>query len=470
MKKNTQIAIFLAISICFCTAFADVVITNESISPGNQIQGYIENTQVYFSVTSGESNDNGAQSRTMRRVDLDINGTKVVVQNSDDKELYVKGQDVYGHIVKFAKNDYATINHALENLAKTHENANTDKQLQETVGMALNLLVSWPPSMPLLIWQNAAQRISAVDSDTVISTSANAPTSAKKAKVRQNGITKIDQSILLNPDAILQLPEIEAVEILQLPEVEPSAIPHAPIKFPRAMGDSSSNSSRSLCSSMGSSVSGKYPLISVTNKYPFTKIDGYDSYSATVGGDTCLGRCGGGCTASVSVSGYGVYGFGQNSYSEDCLDHDMCVSRRGNVGYCNIIFSDAAGDFTSSPCGHDLQISSIILSNSSSASYQPTTISSKQDLYVIYTVKNGGSTKLPNKSVSFDIYVDGSKKTTTGLSEVLSAYGSKSYYYKLGSSNSYKAGGHYVSIEIKASNLIETSTTNNYLIKAFTLN
>ncbi|MDP2902995.1 MAG: hypothetical protein Q8N96_07785, partial [Methylovulum sp.] len=77
------------------------------------------------------------------------------------------------------------------------------------------------------------------------------------------------------------------------------------------------------------------------------------------------------------------------------------------------------------------------------------------------TVKNNASTKLPHNQVYVDVSVDGVLKKTLQITKVLNAYDSGRYYYQIGSANTYRAGTHFVSIQIKSPSIIQTNTSND---------
>ncbi len=469
MKSTTKLLLLLAtlsmVWVNYCQA--DLILLDSASTPEDKKQGYVENTEVYFAVTNGQSlaatdaANRNPFGRSMRRVELDIEGKKIVIQNSSDKELYVKGQDKNGNIISLEKNDYATLQLALTNLA-IPRNGDTESELHDAVGTALSLLASWPQDKPLLIWQDDKQRITAVNSDTVISQPLN-----PKESSRTNPAKPIDKTILQRPDDLLKLPKIEPLQALPLLDSTGNdKEAAAPVNISQKAANTSSDSSISLCKKMGKAVSGNYPLISTTFSFPFTTVDGREKYAATVGGSQCLGRCGGGCVDSVS----GVYGLGKNAYSKDCLDHDMCASKRGNFGYCDFIFNDAANDFFSTPCGHDLILENIVVSNDSTATSQESRLSSKLKLYILFTVKNKGNTRLPHKRVYFDLLVDGERLKTVQLTRVLNANNSIRYFYPLGKVSKIKPGTHTVNILMKSTSIIQTDTANDVINpKTFTV-
>ncbi len=441
-------------------SYADLTITNAAPPPEDKKQGYIDNSTVTFAVTSGQAQTatKPTVSRAMRRVELAVNDKSIVVQNSGDKELYVKGQSPSGAITVLSEQDYKVIQQAEKSLTQLKP-GNTADELHEAVGTALSLLSAWPRNMPLLIWQDGKQKIYAIDSASVFNELLTAKSSEKSRQAKS-----VDKAILDRPDA-LQLPEIQPLQPLPLLEVEPKAGASAANINEKADGAPDSDSSRSLCNKMGVRVQGSYPLIESTFSFPFTEVVGTDTYKAKVGGEQCLSRCGGGCVDSVT----GANGFGKNAYSQDCLDHDICVGRRGNGAFCNFIFSDAANDFFATPCSHDLFLQNIVVSNDKSATSQASDLSSQENLFVIFTVKNNGKTKLPHNKIFFDISVDGEKKSTRQLAKVLNGSEAARYFYRIGNAKDYAPGKHRVSIQINAKNLIETKIENNFVRKSFTL-
>ncbi|MEQ1559375.1 MAG: hypothetical protein ABL933_10630 [Methyloglobulus sp.] len=464
--KLRQFALLIAL-VWANYSYADLVVMGDAQPPVDQKHGYIENTSVDFIITRGQSQDlsqsiNGNPAiRAMRRVEVDINDKKIVIQNSEDKELYVKGQDQFGAITTLANKDYATISNAMKNLAKLKK-GNMPGELHESLATALSLLASWPQSMPLIMWQDGNQKISVIDKNIVIAKSIN----AKASSIGSAQAKKLESSMLEHPDSVLHLPDIGPLQAIPMLEAAPTANsnPAAISVSPEAAGVPSSDTSKSLCTKMGVTLPGSYPLIEYS--FPFnTKLVGTEKYTATVGGVQCLARCGGGCVDSVT----GISGFGKNAYSEDCLDHDMCVTKRGNSSYCNFIFTDAANDFFSTPCGHDLILQNVVVSNTSIATSQLPALSSKLNLFVVFTVKNNANTRLPHNKIFFDISVDGKKKATLQLTRVLNALDSNRYYYQVGLPKSYVPGKHSVSIQINSSTLIQTNTSNDAASRPFNL-
>lgn len=439
-------------------SLADLVITKKALPPEDRIQGYIQHSSLRFVVTTGLSSSLSASGkpaeRSMRRVELTFNNKTVTVQNSSDKELYVKGLDQHGSVVNLENADYAAIKLGLNNLNRVNKGKQPDESY-EALGTALSLLASWPRSMPVLIWQDEAQKISALDQHTVVAEPNNASAGLKRSQAKP-----LDEAILQNPDAVLRLPDIEPLQALPLQE----AAPISSNVTSRAVGVAASDSSIKLCTKMGTAVPGTYPLISPTFWYPFFKVVGWDKYTATVGGAQCLARCGSGCVDSVS----GVTGFGKNAYTQDCMDHDMCVAKRGSTSsYCNLIFSDAANDYFSTPCGHDLVLLNTVVSNSIIATSQPATVSSKINSYVVFTIKNNSNTRLPHNNIYFDILVDGKKKTTLKLPRILNAFDAGRYYYQIGAAKAYLPGRHSVKMQIRSTALIQTITSNDSVTRPF---
>jgi hypothetical protein len=439
---------------------ADLIVTDTSASPADVKKGYIQNTPVTFTVVNGQSQVNSNSARSMRRVELDINDKKIVVQNSGDKEVYVKGQDPFGSIATLSEQDIKTLKQGLTNLAPGA--GKTEDELHQALDIALRLLTSWPRNLPLLIWQDGKQKLYAIDPNNVMAEPYKTTSTVEHSQAKH-----VDDAILKSPDTYLQLPVIQPMlpSALQPDDSTANSLEKSKV-ITKALGDSSSDTSQSLCAKIGNKVQGSYPLISSTLSFPFAEVDGTESYKVRVGGEQCLGRCGGDCVDSV----VGVTGFGKNSYARDCLDHDICALRRGETSSaCNFIFSDASNDFFSSSCKHDLVIENMVVSNDSTATNQASTPSAQENLFVVFTVKNSAKDKLPHNKIYFEIAVDGDKQSTRQLAKVLKGFESGRYFYRIANANQLSPGSHKVSIKINTEALIQSRTSNDFVRKTFTL-
>jgi hypothetical protein len=467
MKLLKFLLSFAIISMAWVNyCLADIIVTETSAAPEDVKKGYIQNTPVTFTVINGQTQtdsttaNSNSETRVMRRVELGVNDKKIIVQNSDDRELYVLGEDAFGSIATFNEQDLKTLQQGLINLAPGV--GDTPDELHEAIDIALRLLTSWPRKMPLLIWQDGKQKLYAIGPDTVMSEPYNSINATRHSQAKS-----VDSAILKSPDAYLQFPKIQPLVPSALEVDDSSAKTLEKSKATtKALGDSSSDTSQSLCTKIGNKVQGSYPLISTTFSPPFAEVDGTESYKVRVGGEQCLGRCGGECVDSV----VGVTGFGKNSYSRDCLDHDICVSRRGETSSaCNFIFSDASNDFFSSSCKHDLVIQNMVVSNDSSATTQAS-VSSQENLFVVFTVKNNAKHRLPHNNIFFDISVDGDRQSTRQLAKVLKGFEANRYFYRIANAGQLNPGLHKVSIQINTKSLIQSNTSNDFIRKAFTLN
>lgn len=444
---------------------AATVVTLQSGGMLNQQQGYLGNKAMRFMFLDGQSQtptqEGMTPTRPMTRLVLDFNGKTIVIQNSGDSEVYVKGQEPSGAIVNLEARDYALIKQNLQDLAQSTQyrqaSENQADELHQALFTALSLLAGWPSNMPLLLWQDGRQSISSADRRTVV-----AMPDRHLAGNRDLHGKILPAAILQKPDSFLKLPEIEPFTVVPLPENAPAS---SAADLPMAAAVAT-NSSQSLCTKMGTVVAGSYPVLSVTFLPPFTKVIGQESYRIPVGGVQCLARCGAGCADSVS----GVTGLGKNAYSQDCLDHDMCVAKRGSAALsCNAIFADAVNDFFSAPCGHDLNLLNTVVSNSATAASQAANVSANGYLYTVFTVKNNANTRLPHNKIYFDIYIDGVKRTTVQLPRILNAYDAARYYFQIGLPKAYRPGRHNLKIQVNAKALVQTVTSNDIVNRAFNL-
>jgi hypothetical protein len=459
-NMNTPFPARILVGILLMLAFtrpglAQIVVTKQSDGALFQQQGYLDNKTMRFDFLSGQSQTTAqgklSDIRPMRRVILTFNGKTITVQNSGDRELYVKGQDKTGTIVTLGHADYALIKQNLSGLDSSGTAKKTD-ELRDTLHSTLSLLAAWPANMPVLVWQDGQQTVAAVNRSGVIAKASKNASSSSSSKAAE-------PAVLHNPDAALQLPTIEPLRVQPLLE-------NTPITQEPAALAASTNSTISLCGKMGVPVVGSYPILSPTFLPPFFKVVGTESYKVPVGGVQCLARCGALCADSVS----GVSGLGKNAYSQDCLDHDMCVGKRGSVALsCNYIFADAANDFFSAPCGHDLLFINTVVSNNPLASTQASSLPSGATLYAVFTVRNNGNTRLPHNRIYFDIYVDGVKKSTRQLPRILNASDASRYYFPIGLPRAYRPGSHNLKIQINAKALVQTATSNDVVNRVFKL-
>jgi hypothetical protein len=155
-KKIYWLAIVIACFFVSARIYADIVI-NETEGKSNVSTGYIENTDISFTFVTGVSKQD-TNIRPMSRIDLVFNGIKIIEQRSSDKELYIKATDSGGNIVALRDTDKTIIKQAMNNLYIQGTN-NTDKLVYKEIESLLNLLDSWPETLPVLIWQDNNTRL-----------------------------------------------------------------------------------------------------------------------------------------------------------------------------------------------------------------------------------------------------------------------------------------------------------------------
>lgn len=485
MNKQNKFALAILMLFVSFSGFSSVEI-DKTQSHDNMLSGHIQDTQVYFSGIDGYSLN---PTRKMQRITVELNDKIITIQTSQEsKEFYVKGQDRTGGITTLSILDYALIQEAMVNLAKPAANNEYDG-LSQVLAKSFALIAMWSDTMPLLIWQNDGVAISAVDEQTVVDS---------KKTVLDSPIKTVNPSILNNPDARLQFPEIvpPTPELLKETQLQASKKQFRPLPKPQPSKDlgapSSYDSSVDLCGEIGKPKSGLYPLFKykpgvwvnvaldltrptyltpltiVSDLYPNdanVMVTGIDRYPESgnpvpvIGGKGCNARCGGGCTDVIKVNeSIKLSPFGSNVYSEDCLDHDMCASplSEGGLGHnvidmaCNFIFPAAANDLMfMRDCEHDVQIVNAFVSKNKNATTQDLNFFASDDLYLIYDFKNMGIGRLPHDNLFVQISIDGVIQGEQQLTSVdgLGQLERKTFNFPMGK---LKPGKHDYKIEILA--------------------
>jgi hypothetical protein len=436
MKTRHQI-VFAVLYFLSISCFANVVI-DKAKSDNSQTSGYVENTQVYFSVLDGQSLN---PIRAMQRITVELNDKLITIQRSKDhKEFYIKGQDKSGHITLLGSNDYDSIAKVIEALKSSSDSANYP-EVFELLNSTFNLLASYPNNMPLLIWQNNKTDIAALTSDSVIDNK------------RISKIKSVDNALFFNSDK-LQFPDVTPYQANGFGTQSKS---QAKVEGTDKQLKSY-NSKESLCSSIGQIKDGSFPVISKS-----LSISRIHKYSAKVGGEECLGRCGGECTYSIT----GVPSTA-NTYSKDCLDHDMCSVRTPSGGgfaplglECNAIFAHAEDDFFNLPsCEHDLKVEKFFVTKTASTSpySQSKDLTSEDDLKIALYFGNKGKHNLPhnkniNVTVSYQSLSDPGVKTAW-IEAKPNPKNSAWYEYNIGK---LKKGDWQFSYKINASSINEAT-------------
>jgi hypothetical protein len=470
MNKQNK---FILATLMFLVSFSvfSALMIDQTQLHDNQLNGYIQDTDVYFTAIDGYSLN---PLRKMQRITVELNDKTVTIQTNQGKEFYVKGQDRTGGIIILSVFDYALIQEAIVNLAKP-DTQNEYDELSNILGKSFALLSMWPTDMPLLIWQNDGVSISAVNEQTVVDS---------KNLVLDSPIKTVDKSILDNPDAGLQFPEIVPATPELLKETQLHASRGKQFRsLPKSkdLGTPSSyDSSVDLCGKIGKPVAGLYPVYKAAPKFTSPSTPFYESvivsdierYQApAIGGKQCLARCGGGCTDIIKADTTTVTPtidmLYSNVYSEDCLDHDMCASplSAGGGGHnitdsvCNLIFPAAANDLLNmKSCEHDLQIIDHFVSNKENATTPKVNLKSTDNLYVIYKFTNDGNGKLSHDNIFVQISVDGKangKLTQILLADKMQPKTKARFTFPIGKLSN---GSHTYSIRVSANNTLIEST------------
>jgi len=185
--------------------------------------------------------------------------------------------------------------------AALNQDKKEDGSLRSSLPCLVNFLEKWPPGMPLSVDVNS---------------------SGVRIGTEQYSREALD--------------EIKLQTLLEDPEADPSCSATSEILQPSGAG----GVTKSLCHRIGSVVNACYP-ISLGGAKVKTKCE-----AVLVGGTTCRGMCGTGCSDLKC---------GSQKYTQGCLNYDRCIEVFGvGSAYCNYIYANVVFDCTSSPNCQDL--------------------------------------------------------------------------------------------------------------------
>jgi hypothetical protein len=146
MKIKNSFITFVRLCFINISAYAGVII-DKNTSHDNQINGYVQDSSLSFSIIDGQSLK---PSRSMQRLSFEFNAKIITIQQSPNQEFYVKGQDKDDRIITLSDEDYTLLKQVTTDLFKEGGDTGYVSSI-ETLGKAFNLLSSWPSNMPLLI-------------------------------------------------------------------------------------------------------------------------------------------------------------------------------------------------------------------------------------------------------------------------------------------------------------------------------
>lgn len=277
----------------------------------NEIYGHVQKENLRFLIQSGwdvhagPSANGEIYGKRMTKIELYL-GEKTILVQYGRSELYIKGfvTDT-GAITPLTTGEKKLLKDALEDNGNVRLGEHTDLFLS-----SLNTLSSWPENMLVFVWHDRDKVMSAVGNDRL----ATMPREDFNAR---------------NMDAVTLAPlDRQAIENLTPPVLDMTA---------NDVRESESvQSVTSICYAIGLKYAGRYFECN-----DFLCIDRINHrYVHLVGGASCFGRCGAGCTGLPKG----------RRYTRDCFNHDSCVKKLGLTAVsCDIMFTFCADDAINGP-------------------------------------------------------------------------------------------------------------------------
>ena len=280
----------------------------------NEIYGYLPRENVGFliqagwKIYAGPAVNGEIHGKRMTKIELYLGEKTLLVQAGRD-ELYIKGFTTStGVITPLTTGEKNRLKDAME-----HNGGNIELELGEHADLflsSLNILSSWPKKMLVFIWHDNDKAMSAVGTDR-LATMQRKDFNARNIKAVK--LVPLDRQAiegLIPPVLDMTATDVREFESLQ--------------------------SVTSICFARGTRYTGRY-----FDCDDFLCIDRtYHRYSHWVGGPSCFGRCGAGCTGLPRGK----------KYTRDCFNHDSCVKNLGTTAFsCDIMFTFCADDATDAP-------------------------------------------------------------------------------------------------------------------------
>lgn len=265
-----------------------------------------------------------ATDSIMTQVKLSFNNKTLWLLSGND-ELYLKLINSDGAIAFIENNDLA----AIADLAKKINASTTQAESKEVLLKTLELLYSWPVTIPVYQWKDSVETVSPLKDQIFVVKAVN----QFMAKSALNNVDQLYDTTDINLIAKLSrdFPQINSVdsEIIAKKIIPKSA---------------------DLCNAIGSAKPATYPdsvPVAPAVSGPANSITWKTSGPKLIEpwwneGGSCIGRCGQGC------SGTYIGGPASNTdvYSDACFNHDMCADDKGIVSAeCNYILPDAVSDY-----------------------------------------------------------------------------------------------------------------------------
>lgn len=276
--------------------------------------GYVPVENMIFQLQSGWKHvkaPSGLQAETlgkrMTKIEFYLGDKTLLVQAGRD-ELYIKGFTTgTGGLAGLTANEKMILKSVLEKSGSVELGENTDLFLN-----SLNVLCSWPESVPVFFWNGG---------DDITYAVGNGKLAAVPYK----------EFVSRNTEAIKVIPlNRQAVEQMQPPVLDMNA---ADLREPAVL-----QGWTRICGRIGHLYTGRY--FKCTDFLGLCLERRYINYTHLVGGRSCFGRCGAGCS-----------GVPQGKlYTRDCFNHDACVTRLGRTAMsCNIMFAFCIDDVLNAP-------------------------------------------------------------------------------------------------------------------------
>jgi len=295
MNKLTLkfLTIFTATLICFSVnaLASDYFILNENSY--DDVSGYSVDPKINFWI----SFDQDQEEITMN---LELNAKTIKIRkglNEENPRLSILGtSNNDGTTFLLQKNDRLSIEFILSNI---DFNRVTNEQIKNNLFSILNLLDSWPVNLLASCTISNDETTTINDKGDVITVNRK----TKKYMVREANKIIIPDGQTLDPPP----PEYDY-----------------------------------LCTDVDKDYKIEGHILYVNGQWnPFTDVEMWtETFSNTVGGEKCFGRCGRGCI------GDGAPNNKVNKYTQRCFNHDGCVDKLGPTAYsCNIMFTACINDF-----------------------------------------------------------------------------------------------------------------------------
>jgi len=325
MRLNDLVIIFLLVFFVMNVMIESQVVANE------------ENGIISFQVYSGQKRSKSLKKNTdsfpMTKIIYFINRKKVEIQYGGE-EIYIKGYENNNQVAFFNEKDYDLINKSIDNVAMEEKYYSPYSEL---LIKTLSLLTSWPKTLPLFYWKNSQSTPIALKPIKLKILKDQTVTINSKSKV------KILCTLNFNDIDHLICPSIESLTITNKSIIY-SNIPDRLKNKVKKIQFVPSSISTSLCDKIGQSHSGEYYVMYIDDNGETNYIS--NDFNNIIGGSNCFGRCGPGCYRTSLL---------QNSYTQDCFNHDGCVKYNSYIGEggCDLMFIECIDDFNYAfPCTH----------------------------------------------------------------------------------------------------------------------